>query len=88
MNASLLSIASRKKQEMQWQLILVSLSQPVFSEDAADEKSNIMSEIWGILQQGESQEEAPREPLNDVDKLALLKMAGHMPVRIIEDGSS
>jgi len=62
------------------------LAQPAFGEEAATAKSEFVQELAGKL--GAENDEPPDEPMDDRDKLALLEMAGRMPIRIVKpDGS-
>lgn len=79
LTAALEAIMKRRKTEMQWQLVLTSLAQPVFDEKSAQAKSNMMGELWSVLSDGVEEE------LTDEDQLALLSMAGRKPIRVLDD---
>jgi len=76
---------------MCWHLVLVSLSQPTLSDEAVKQRIDMMTELWDVL--GGSDDVVEKEDPSDTDwsdddKLALLQMAGRMPVRKIKNGSS
>ena len=81
--AAIKAITKRTQRMMLWQVSLSLLAQPVFDEESAERKSDYIKDLTGKLGVEEEQEE-----LDDQDTLALLRMAGRMPVRIINpDGS-
>lgn len=62
---------------MQWQMSLMLLGQPAFSEDAVREKMRVVDEAMDVL----SGDPRVNEEMDDADTLALLQMAGRMPIR-------
>jgi len=77
LKASVDAILKRKASEMKWQMILVSLAQPVFDEGAAADKAELVSDIMSMLDGDKSEP----DPLDDEDTIALLEMAGRKVVR-------
>lgn len=82
LKASVASIMSRKRYEMQWQVMLTILAQPALSDEGASAKEQAVTDIMEALSDGEE------EPMNDEDSLALLRMAGRKPIRNVKNGSN
>ena len=78
-----MAITARKKLEMQWQVSLVLLAQPVFDPDSAREKGQLVQDLMDQLA-----DEVAEEDLTERDTLALLEMAGRKPFRKIENAST
>lgn len=77
--AAVQSIMSRRKFEMQWQLGLIQMAQPILSEEAARQRGDMVNQLLNVLQ--DNSLSAKEE--DDSELLDLLKRAGRMPVREI-----
>lgn len=65
---------------MQWQVILTTLTQPAFTDEAAQEKAEMLENIFNLLD-GRILDIPLDEPMDDEDTIALLHMAGRDIVR-------
>jgi hypothetical protein len=68
---------SRRKFEMQWQLGLIQMAQPILSEEAARQRGDMVNQLLEVLQ------DEPLVTKDDSATLELLRRAGRMPIREI-----
>lgn len=71
---------NRKRFEMQWQVALTLLAQPVLSEEGAGEKQALVQELLDVLSGETLDDEEP----DDGGTIALLKRAGREPIRKVD----